>query len=260
MAVARRLEPQLARIPGFYGWLRRALRLSDPDRAVFCTLVTPGQTVIEAGANVGQYTSLFARLVGGNGRVLAFEPNPEARRELESNMTPLARNGRVRLRAEALSDQSGGAVLSWPAKDSAQSSLRAQEAGSWSSAVVEEARVKTLRLDDLMDGWDLPPVGLVKLDVEGAELPALAGSRALLADHRPILHVEVCAQWQAAYGYSPRDLQYELEQSGFDRFFWVVAPGVLTPGAIRELEGGSANAVCFNTTVHGSLLESLRRE
>ena len=34
-----------------------------------------GDTVLDVGANVGQYCALLAEVVGPEGRVIAFEPN-----------------------------------------------------------------------------------------------------------------------------------------------------------------------------------------
>src|SRR5215471_2097686 len=42
------------------------------------SLVKPGMTVFDIGANVGKYTKLFSQLVGPRGRVFAFEPDPES--------------------------------------------------------------------------------------------------------------------------------------------------------------------------------------
>ena len=53
---------------------------------VFRELVQPGMTVVDVGAHVGFYTLLAARLVGTNGRVYAFEPNPEVYNILVRNI------------------------------------------------------------------------------------------------------------------------------------------------------------------------------
>ena len=41
------------------------------------TIVRTGDIVIDAGANLGWYSVVMARLVGSDGRVLAFEPEPQ---------------------------------------------------------------------------------------------------------------------------------------------------------------------------------------
>src|SRR5215831_4806609 len=48
-------------------------------------LLRPGMVVIDVGAHIGYYTKLFAKSVGKQGRVYAFEPNPETFAVLEYN-------------------------------------------------------------------------------------------------------------------------------------------------------------------------------
>lgn len=47
---------------------------SEGEYEVFSQVVKPGDTVIEAGANLGAHTLGLAQLAGPNGRVYAFEP------------------------------------------------------------------------------------------------------------------------------------------------------------------------------------------
>jgi FkbM family methyltransferase len=49
-------------------------------------LLEPGGTFIDVGANIGLYSLAAARIVGPDGRVLAFEPSPRERGLLERNV------------------------------------------------------------------------------------------------------------------------------------------------------------------------------
>src|SRR5690606_29173531 len=48
--------------------------------------VRPGQTVVDAGANVGYVSLLLARKVGKTGHVIAYEPNPNLVPWIRENM------------------------------------------------------------------------------------------------------------------------------------------------------------------------------
>src|SRR4051794_33151645 len=52
----------------------------------FASHVRPGHTVVDVGANVGYFTVLAAKLVGTEGRVIAFEANPTMCRLLKDNL------------------------------------------------------------------------------------------------------------------------------------------------------------------------------
>lgn len=157
----------------------------EPELAVLPMFVQTGDTVIDIGAHRGVYTYRLARLVGRDGHVVAYEPQPEMVRYL----TEASRGGvmrRIDLRARALSDSEGEAVLSIPVQDGVrvvgQATLRDVGAGA------DEHRVPVTVLDkETMPGR----VSFMKIDVEGHELALLRGARALLTKDRPTLLVEV---------------------------------------------------------------------
>jgi FkbM family methyltransferase len=44
------------------------------DVSLFKRLIEPGQTVVDAGANIGHHSVVFSKAAGTSGRVVAFEP------------------------------------------------------------------------------------------------------------------------------------------------------------------------------------------
>ena len=68
--------------------------------------VLPESVVFDLGANTGMHTLLFSKLVGRQGRVVAFEPFPENAAILRS-LLALNAVTNVDIRTEALADASG---------------------------------------------------------------------------------------------------------------------------------------------------------
>ena len=177
-----------------------------------------GGDFVDVGAHIGMYTMAAALALRGRGRVLAFEPNPAARLQLEEN---LGLNGceNVIVSGRAVADAVGSTFLHLPATpDPSFSSL---EAGRFPEG--ERIPVRTTALDLEVDAVGLRPA-MVKVDVEGGELRVLAGMARTL-DARPVLLVEVSAESGAEY-------ERRLEPLGYTSFR--VARGRLEPG----LEGG----------------------
>jgi FkbM family methyltransferase len=133
----------------------------------------PGDTAVDVGANVGYYTLLFARRVGPDGRVFAFEPDPANFELLRRNVE---RNGyrNVVLSPLAASDRCGPARLF----------LSGSNAGDHRTYDPADGRpsldIETVPLDRFFAGYP-GPVDLVKMDIQGGEFAALTGMRDLLA-------------------------------------------------------------------------------
>lgn len=138
---------------------------------------------VDVGAHVGLYT--VAAAVHGQGRVLAFEPNPSARTQLAANVALNERRD-VLLVPKAVGDAPGTALLHVPqTPDPSFSSLAA---GRFAEGEPIEVEVTTV--DAEVEAAGLRP-SVVKVDVEGGELAVVGGMQRTLERHRPVLLVEV---------------------------------------------------------------------
>lgn len=136
----------------------------------------PGMTFIDAGANIGFFTILGARLVGPEGRVIAVEMMPDTAAILRHH---IALNGltNVTVVEQALSARAGEEVLAHVPRDHAgQASIVAE---SFRDYAVDEVRVLTTTLDAITQG--IERIDFMKVDLEGAEALAFDGARAMLA-------------------------------------------------------------------------------
>jgi len=176
--------------------------------AAFLSLVRPGATVVDVGANIGLYTLSVAARVGPHGRVLALEPDPAAARRLRENVELNDfRNVAV---VEAAAADAGGALQLQRAGDSECSSLF--ETGLEASSVA----VRATTIDAEVERAGLARVDLLKLDVEGAELRALRGAERLLrGPDPPRLLVEANPITLRAAGTSVLDLRRCIESFGY---------------------------------------------
>lgn len=129
-----------------------------------------GETVIDAGANVGFFTLRHARNVGSTGRVYAFEPNPQVFRLLQHNM---AHNNlhHVRCVQSALGEHTGSLRFS--------SDPRTTSCGHVVGDDGAGETVPATTLDALVEQEGIDRIDLLKLDVEGYEPHILRGGLGL---------------------------------------------------------------------------------
>lgn len=130
--------------------------------------VRPGDVVLDAGANVGDFTISAARQVGSLGIVIAVEPNPVLLRILERNVR-LNRLQNVKIVPKALAGSKGSA---WLEDDHIGGSIE-------SVPRYHSIRVDTVTLVDAVKsaGAGLPSV--VKMDIEGKEGEVLSDETSL---------------------------------------------------------------------------------
>ena len=170
-----------------------------------------GRVFYDIGANYGYFSLLLAHRAA---QIHAFEPVSATRRMLRAN---LRRNRltSVKIHPVAVSDHRGRAEINIYGA-SGKNSLFAMSRAHTPHLGTESVRLATL--DDLLAAGKIEPPDLVKIDVEGGELAALRGARALLARHQPVLVLEYLEYQFKDAGYRRRDLLRELARHDYRVF------------------------------------------
>ena len=146
----------------------------------------PGMVFYDLGANLGLFTIIGARRVGPEGKVFAFEPDPDVCNRLRQNVS---RNGfsNVEVVQGAVYSTTGSSdfVRADP-KITPDLGLGRIDR---TSQLFGSIRIRTVALNDFVRDARLPDV--IKCDVEGAEVDVFEGAGLLLERQRPAILCEV---------------------------------------------------------------------
>lgn len=144
----------------------------------------PGETFVDVGANVGLYSLLAATSVGPSGRVIAIEPSLALSELLRDNAAMNGFQDRIVVVSDAVGRAPGFAKLYTFTRHSGGTTLVSEVAAKVTAthgenAIVHEIKVNTLAA--ILDKHLESKPNLIKIDVEGAELPVIAGAIDYLA-------------------------------------------------------------------------------
>jgi FkbM family methyltransferase len=182
-------------------WIREhATWEADVVRLLEATL-RPGGTFVDVGANVGFHSVVAALLVGPSGRVVAVEPEPESAAILRANLWR-HRCGNALVHEVAASDRAGTVHLSPDPEGRSGSSL--------SASGIE---AKAVRLDDVLAD---ARIGVLKVDVEGAEPLVLRGAEETIRRSRNLVAVVEFRLERHLDGSEPADVLAYYESLGFE--------------------------------------------
>jgi FkbM family methyltransferase len=173
---------------------------------VMCARLKQGSAAFDVGANVGSTTLVMAARCGTTGRVVAFEPDPEARKMLRRNIGLNPGAGAISIEEAACSADEGTATFY--ARGDARSSLDGNAGDPSEKPMI----VPLTTLDAYSERAAVTP-DLVKIDVEGAEVAVLRGAQRLLASNATILCELHPFAWERN-GVSLADLISVLKPSG----------------------------------------------
>lgn len=217
-----------------------------PSAYVFTRMLRPGMTVIDGGANIGQYSLLASSAVGSSGSVHSFEPVPRTFAGLESNV---ARNH--------LTNVSINRVALWNEESELTLSLAAgfeHNLGAYSAMVNGGSSVTApaMALDQYAAVNRLSSVDLMKMDIEGAELLAVDGAIEVLKRFRPSILMEVREDMLTRSASTTANLWDRLSALGYQAF--TIGYGSQPCRGLPNLDGVSIENILFS---HSDLPESL---
>jgi len=140
--------------------------------------VKKGDVVLDIGANIGYYTLIFAKLVGEEGKVFAFEPEPTNFALLKKNVEI---NGykNVILVQKAVSNKTGKLKLYLCEDNLGDHRIYDPHDGR------KSVGIEAIRLDDYFEGRDLK-IDFIKMDIQGAEGGAIQGMLNLLRKNKTV--------------------------------------------------------------------------
>jgi FkbM family methyltransferase len=163
--------------------LKALLRDSRAEFGAIWRHLRPGDIACDIGANKGSFIYWLSWWVR-DGRVVAFEPQPELARALVNNCRVIGLCN-VTVEAKAVYSHSGDQDLFMPAGHQPGASLHRE---GLQGENVTALSVPLVALDEYFGASDR--VALLKIDVEGAELGVLKGAQRILRQHAPLLVFE----------------------------------------------------------------------
>lgn len=138
------------------------------------SLVVPGTTVLDIGANIGLMSLLMAKAAGMTTQIHAFEPSPNTSTCLRGNAAANSL-GNIEIHEVALSDRSGECRLVVPGDQDGMARIGEKREGDLCFDV------PMISYDEWARDRNFGRISVCKIDVEGHEPQVLAGMQETLA-------------------------------------------------------------------------------
>lgn len=235
------LKDRIIVFSGSESWQKEMIR-GDYDRFFMDyikKLNLENKTIFDIGGHIGYHTLCFAELVGKNGSVYCFEPNPHNKKYIERTLEKNPEiSGKVTLSEVALSSEDGEDTLFFSEKvdEGTSSGSFINDADPiWSKDVYinetgfKKISVKKMKLDSFIKSSKEKIVpDILKIDAEGAESVILEGAINTIKEYKPLILLEVHSIFNMYRTMQIlQDLNYNLqilEKEKDGRCFFVAKP------------------------------------
>ena len=189
-----------------------------PETKVIKRLLHVGDCAIDAGANIGWYTTLISKIVGISGSVHSFEPIPHTFEMLELNCQ-LNNSKNVILNNIGLAEKTGEIDFFMPTNGaSGDAGILTRENEGVAGRTIH---CKLNTLDSYFLEKDVKKCDFIKIDVEGSELLLISGALNVISKHQPIILIEINPQGLSSMKTSGRQVLEKILLCGEYQFFEV---------------------------------------
>lgn len=175
--------------------------------------VRSGQTVLDIGGHIGLFAVTTAKLVGPTGTVFTFEPTPFTRSVLQEVVDLNSVSDIVEVRGEAVSSRRGEAVFFDTGEEvsNANSLVRSELSKG-------EIPITLISVDEFVRERGLE-IDCIKIDVEGAELDVMLGSKEIFTAQRPVARLGLHPEFVVKNGQSLEEIWNCIIDYKLDVFF-----------------------------------------
>ncbi len=170
----------------------------------FCT----NKVIFDIGANIGVYSLSLYKVAKC---IYAFEPERKNFNDLVNNLK-INSIKNIKPIMKAMTEVSHQTLpLHLSDKDTGWHSLSI-------SYGENDQMVKTVSVDDFVESEKIQGIGLIKIDVEGAELGVLKGAKYTLSQFHPVILIEFNKPRTELAGYKLNDLYLLLDKHGYQGY------------------------------------------
>jgi FkbM family methyltransferase len=217
--------------------------------------LSPGDTFVDVGANIGYFSLLAAGIVGERGSVVSIEAMPRTCEVLAENFR-LNGIGNGRVVGMAVWDGPGNIEIFGPSEGiSGTASALKSRAETWNHR--SQVMVPCATLSSILSGEEIRDARIVKIDVEGAEWHVVSGMTELMKRGREDLEivVELDPQSLRLDSHSCQDVSTLFRRFGFHPYqienvygdlFYTSSIAPARPRRIDRIPEGEQSDIIFS--------------
>jgi len=191
----------------YFGWYEASVT------NLMKSILMPGDTFIDIGANIGYVTAIGAGLVGHAGEVHSFEPALPYFQRLEK-LSKMNRDYRIIVNQYALGEEEKEANLLL-CKENIGGNIIVSGGGS-----ADSVKVLMHRFDKYAREKNLKNIRLIKIDVEAFEFPVLKGFSSYFNNttDRPVIICEIYPSCYPCFGATLTEFLDYMKRYGYKTY------------------------------------------